>query len=84
MGGAIPIYYGWFDDIDEKIFNKNRILFYDPLNEESINNIKNKILFLLNNEDEFNNFYKQDVFCENAYQTIQDLDINLINMFNNL
>jgi hypothetical protein len=84
LGGAIPIYYGWFDDIDEKIFNKNRILFYDPLNEESINIVKNKILLFLNNEDEFNNFYKQDVFCENAYQTIQDLDINLINMFNNL
>lgn len=84
LGGAIPIYYGWFDEIDEKIFNKNRILFYDPINEESINNVKNKILYLLNNEEEFNNFYKQNVFCETAYETIIELDINLNNMFNNL
>lgn len=84
MGEAIPIYYGWFDKIDEKIFNKNRILFYDPLNEESINNVKTKILYLLNNEEEFNNFYKQDIFCENAYEIIIELENNLFNMFNNL
>jgi len=84
LGGAIPIYYGWFDEIDEKIFNKNRILFYDPLNEESIKNIRDKILYLLNNEDEFNNFYSQDVFCISAYETIKKLEDNLINIINNL
>ena len=84
IGGAIPIYCGWFDDIDEKIFNKNRILFYDPFNEESINEVKNKVLYLLGNDEEFNNFYKQDVFCENAFEIIKELDNTIINLFNNL
>jgi hypothetical protein len=84
LAGSIPIYFGWFDDIDEKIFNKNRILFYDPNNLESIENIKNKILFLLENNEEFNIFYKQDVFHENAFETINLLNNNLIKMFNNL
>ena len=84
IAGAIPIYCGFFDDIDEKIFNKNRILFYDPFNNETINEVKNKVIYLLNNEEEFNNFYKQDVFCENAFEIIKDLDNNVINMFNNL
>jgi hypothetical protein len=84
VSGAIPIYCGWFDDIDEQIFNKNRILFYDPFNNDSINEVKNKVMHLLNNEEEFNNFYKQDVFCETAFQVIKELDKNVINMFNNL
>ena len=79
MGGAIPIYFGWFDEIDEKIFNKNRILFYDPCDNDSIENIKNKIIYFLNNEDDFINFYKQDLFCDTAYDVIQKLENNFMN-----
>jgi len=82
LGGAIPIYYGWFDEYDEKIFNKNRILFYDPLNDESINNIKNKILFLLQNDEELIKFYQQDVFNEEAFNTFNFFDNNLYNILN--
>ena len=84
LGGAIPIYYGWFDEIDEKIFNKNRILFYDPNNEDSINKIYNKILYFSNNYEEFNNFYRQNIFKETAYDTIKLLENNLVKYFKNI
>ena len=38
--GAIPIYFGSFNDIYSKIFNKNRILFYNPDDIDSIEKIK--------------------------------------------
>ena len=79
FGGAIPIYTGWFDEIDEKIFNKNRILFYDPNDEESINNIYNKVKELMEDNSKLNDFYRMNVFNENAYETCQDMHNNLLN-----
>jgi hypothetical protein len=78
LSGSIPIYYGSFDEIDEKIFNKNRILFYDPLNEDSLNNIRNILLNFKENEFDLINFYRQNVFCEDAYLVINELEDNLI------
>ena len=80
FGGAIPIYCGFFGETEEKIFNKERILFYDPRNEESLENVKKRVEFLLNHPDEFVNFYKQPVFKETAYETVRTFDVNMYSM----
>lgn len=77
LGGAIPIYCGWFDDIDQKIFNKNRILFYDPTNEESMNNVYNKVKELMEDDNKLNDFYKMDIFMDSAYDICQTIHNNL-------
>ena len=82
LAGTIPIYCGSFDEIDEKIFNKNRILLYDPNNEESMNNIRNIVINFENNIDQFNNFYRQHVFCDDAHTVILDLEKDLQNIIN--
>lgn len=84
LGGAIPIYYGHFDEEDAKIFNKNRILFYDPLNNQSIDNVENKIKHLLSDSSEFENFYRQDVFCDTAYETIIGFENNIKKIINSM
>jgi hypothetical protein len=84
LGGAIPIYCGWLDEIDEKIFNKNRILFYDPNNDESINNIYNKVKELMEDTNKLYDFYRMDVFVESAYETCQIMHNNLLNKLRNI
>ena len=84
LGGTIPIYCGWFDEIDEKIFNKNRILFYDPNSEESINNVYNKVKELMEDTNKLNDFYKIDVFMDSAYDTCQIMHNNLFDKLKNI
>ena len=79
IAGCIPIYYGVIDDIDMKIFNINRIIVFNPFDYISIDNAYNKILYLINNKQELEKFYKQDIFCEEALETIEILKTNLIN-----
>jgi hypothetical protein len=81
MSGCIPIYCGSFDDIDEKIFNKNRILFYDYESEESINYCCLQILYLINNNNKLENFYKQPPFVDTAYKTLIDMENTFFNVF---
>jgi hypothetical protein len=71
LGGAIPIYLGYFDEIDEKVFNKKRILFY---NKDTVLEVRDKIVNLLENPEEFNTFYNQPPFCETAYDTLLSLE----------
>lgn len=84
LGGAIPIYTGSFDDIDAKIFNPKRILFFDPTSEESMINIQQKILSFKNNPELLYEFYSQDVFLPTAIETIDSLCINLASWFANI
>lgn len=79
MGGAIPIYFGELDDVDEKIFNRNRILF---LNNENTNEIAEKVKRLIINRKELDQFYIQPVFMETAYESIKEMDATMMNMFN--
>jgi hypothetical protein len=79
--GCIPIYCGSFDDIDEKIFNKNRIIFYDYESEESINNCSSKVIDLLNDKEKLETFYKQPPFLNTAYDTLINLENNFFNIF---
>jgi len=73
LSGAIPIYAGWFDEYDEKILNKNRIIFYNSEDEKSIEYAYYKVKFLMENPNLLLQFYNQPVFCETAYETIQTL-----------
>lgn len=83
-GGAIPIYCGWFDEIDSKIFNKNRILFYNPNDSKSINEVYLKIKCLIEDNEKLNIFYKQNIFMDTAYDTIKNMDYELMEMFKKL
>lgn len=77
LSGAIPIYYGYFSENEEKIFNKERILFYNPRDDESMEKVKQKVEFLLKNPEEFLKFYQQPVFCDTAYETIKKYELNM-------
>jgi len=79
LGGAIPIYFGKLDNVDEKIFNCNRILF---LNYENTNEIAEKVKRLIINRKELDQFYRQPVFMETAYESIIEMDVTMMNMFN--
>lgn len=82
LAGAIPIYCGWLDNIDYQIFNKNRILYYNPNDEKSLLEVYNKVKDLMENKEKLKIFYQQDVFMESAYNTIQQMKNNLLNIFN--
>jgi len=75
----IPIYYGKLDEIDKKIFNINRILLYNPLEQESIQEIYKKILELINDKQKLFEFYKQPPFLETAIETLDTMETNYIN-----
>lgn len=79
LATAIPIYYGYFDDIDERIFNKERIIFFDTNDQKSIEDTYNFVNKLYNNKDEMKKFYFQKIFKDNACEVINELEINLIN-----
>jgi hypothetical protein len=79
LGGAIPIYFGELDAIDEKIFNKNRILF---LNHENTDEIAENVKMLIINEIELEEFYRQPVFMESAYEAILEMDATMMKLFN--
>jgi hypothetical protein len=78
LSGAIPIYYGVFDLVDLQIFNINRIFVLDSTN---INNIAMLIKTLVNNPNLFEEFYRQPVFEETAYDTIIHMNTNIKNSF---
>ncbi len=83
LAGAIPIYAGWFDEYDEKIFNRNRIIFYNSQDNNSINNAFIKVKELIENDDKLIQFYQQPVFCETANDTIKLLLNCFLNKVNN-
>lgn len=81
LGGAIPIYFGELDDIDQKIFNVDRILF---LNKDNTDIIANKVKLLYENQDALEQFYRQPVFCEGAYEEMLAMDANAMGFFDTL
>lgn len=81
LGGAIPIYFGELDDIDQKIFNVDRILF---LNKDNTDIIANKVKTLCENQDALERFYRQPVFCEGAYEEMLAMDANAMGFFDTL
>ena len=81
--GNIPIYYGKLDEIDKKIFNINRILWYNPLEQESIQEIYEKVLDLINDKKKLFEFYKQPPFLETAIDILDTMETNYINTVKN-
>jgi hypothetical protein len=80
LGGAIPIYAGSFDEYDAKILNRNRIIFYNSKDEKSIEYAYYKVKFLMENPELLLCFYNQPVFCETAYDAVQELCNDVDNM----
>ena len=54
----------------KKIFNKNRIIIYDPFNEDSLQKTLNFITNITNNEKKLFEFYQQNPFQEHAFKVI--------------
>ena len=72
--GCIPIYAGTnFDELDKRFFNEDRIIRYDPSNEESLNTAYLKVKNLIENPDELIKFYRQDAIHENAHLVVDEI-----------
>ena len=69
---CIPIYYGDINRFNGNIFNINRIINIQDIN--NLDNIIDKINNLLKNKEELINFYKQDIFNPNAYKYIEQIN----------
>ena len=80
--GCIPIYCGQFDEIDAKIFNKERIVFYDAQNKNSITHCIDKIDSLLSDPAKLHAMYTLPVFLDTAHATITELEKRFCNIFN--
>lgn len=78
-GGSIPIYYGKLDDIDKTVFNMDRVLLFDPRDEDSIDHVYNKVNELMNDKEKLFSFYKQKPFTDNALEMLKQIDDNYIN-----
>lgn len=80
LGGAIPIFSGWFDEYDSSIFNKERIIFYNSRDLNSIHKAIQKIKLLLSDNKKLLEFYRKPVFTEKAADTIEYLYKNYRNI----
>jgi hypothetical protein len=79
MGGAIPIYYGVLDEYDERIFNKDRIIF---LTNETANEVADYVNELNNNKEKLLEFYRRPVFKETASEEINKMHEKMNYLFN--
>jgi hypothetical protein len=75
------VYYGAFDDIDEKVFNKNRVLF---VNATNIANVGMRVKHLASNPAELIDFYTQPVFEPTAKDTVAQMLANVDAWFTKL
>jgi len=67
-GNCIPIYCGDMGTFNEKIFNKNRIIFVS--NKNDLLELENKIKDFMSNKQKLIDFYKQPIFNNNTYNNI--------------
>lgn len=73
VAGPIPIYTGNLDEIDYRIFNRNRILLYQPDSPLAIEEVKQCIENLLQDPSAMYAFYMQDPFTPMTLKTIDEL-----------
>lgn len=69
VAGSIPIYWGSGLKPEPDILNQTRILFYNPTNE---NTLQNQIEWLESNPNHYREFYTQDVFMPFASEIIYE------------
>ena len=79
VSGCIPIYCGKLDEHDKKVFNMDRIIFYESDNESSLYECYRKVKELYEDKDKLLEFYNQDIFNEKSSEEIN----RLINNFKN-
>ncbi len=79
IGGAIPIYYGVLDDMDECIFNKDRIIF---VTNETAHEVAAFVDELNRDEDRLREFYNRPIFKPTAADTIKTMNENMAKLFN--
>lgn len=84
ISGCIPIYCGKLDDLDKKVFNIKRIIFYESDNEISMNKCILKINELYNNNQKLIDFYNQDIFNDGASEIINRLINNFKGLINDI
>ena len=82
LGGAIPIYHGKLDDIDRKIFNINRIVLIDDIN--NLESVKIQLDKILETKETLKAYYNQPVFEETAKETLENMKNNILEMLNSL
>jgi hypothetical protein len=70
LGGAIPIYFGNLDEIDQQIFNKERILF---LNANNVEEVAKRVMQLCLNRELIEQFYRQPVFRDTAEEAVKSI-----------
>jgi hypothetical protein len=81
LGGAIPIYFGNLDEIDERIFNKDRILF---LNEHNVEEVAKRVMQLCLNSEMMQQFYRQPAFQETAEEALKSIGDGVKTFFKDL
>lgn len=84
LAGAIPIYTGSFDEVDARIFNPKRILFYDPNNPETIDKIVKTVKLFETNPDLLKYFYSQPVFLPTAADALEEMRKNFAGWFDTI
>ena len=78
LSGCIPLYYGQvFDEYEEKIFNKERVIFFDPYNNESVTTAGNIVKNLMSNKELLIEMYQKPIFLDSAEETLRVLYDNL-------
>jgi hypothetical protein len=77
-GGAIPVYYGALDEIDELVFNKKRILF---VNESNVGDVAVQVMELVQKSELLNAFYRQPVFMETAESAFKSIHEGMVAWF---
>jgi hypothetical protein len=70
IGGAIPIYFGNLDEIDARVFNKDRILF---LNEGNVQEVADRVLNMFQNPELLESFYRQPAFQDTAEEAVEEI-----------
>jgi hypothetical protein len=64
---CIPIYYGELSDINQRIFNQDRIIIVDDFSSNTMTQLRKKIKKLFDNKCDLLKFYKKPIFTDNAY-----------------
>lgn len=81
QGGAIPIYYGALDEIDELVFNKKRILF---VNDTNVADVAVRVMELTLKHELLDEFYRQSVFMETAATAFESINAGMAAWFSKL
>ncbi len=78
ISGCIPLYFGQeFDEYDKKIYNSDRIIFFNPHDKESVEKAGQKVKELMTNIDLLNDMYHKPIFLDTAEETLRELYDNL-------